>query len=93
LGANEAHCGQLDAAIAEFKRAIDTGYRTWFTYAFLAGAEAAKGNEAEAKLALAEALRLNPLFTIKWFRIPAPPIIIDGLRRAGLPEGSPIFPR
>jgi adenylate cyclase len=86
LGANEAHCGQLDAAIAEFKRAIDAGYRTFFTYAFLAGAEAAKGNEAEAKLALAEALRLNPRLSIKFSRIPPPPIIIDGLRKAELPE-------
>jgi DNA invertase Pin-like site-specific DNA recombinase len=33
---------------------------TYITYAFLAGAEAAKGNDAEAKSALAEARRLNP---------------------------------
>ena len=32
----------------------------------LAGAEAAKGNDAEAKLALAEARRLFPQLTIKW---------------------------
>ena len=54
----------------------------------LAGAEAAKGNDAEAKLALAEARRLNPQLTIKSFAetMPALPIVINGLRKAGLPE-------
>ena len=51
-------------------------------------AEAAKGKDAEAKLALTEARRLNPQLTIKFFAetIPALPIVIDGLRKAGLPE-------
>ena len=80
--------GRLDEAIAEFKRSIDAGYRTYFPYAFLAAAEAAKGNDAEAKLALAEARRLNPQLTIKWFSEawPAARIAIDGLRKVGLPE-------
>ena len=56
----------------------------------LAGAEAAKGNDAEAKLALAEARRLNPQLTIKNIAehstgLP-PTIIVDGWRKAGLPE-------
>jgi hypothetical protein len=52
------------------------------------GAEAAKGNDAEAKSALAEARRLNPQITIKFFAemMPALPIVIDGLRKAGPPE-------
>ncbi len=66
LGRSEICLGRLDAAIVEFKRSIDAGYRTFLVYADLAGAEAAKGNDAEAKLALAEARRLNPQFTIKW---------------------------
>ena len=81
--------GRLDAAVAEFKQAIDAGYRTYFPYAYLAAAEAARGNDAEAKLALAEARRVNPQLTIKWFAENvtwAEPIIIDGLRKAGLPE-------
>ena len=89
LGVAEICRGRLDAAIEEFKRAIDAGYRTYFPYAFLAGAEAAKGNDAEAKLALAEARRLNPQLTIKWFaenEPVLPPTIVDGLRKAGLPE-------
>jgi hypothetical protein len=87
LGAGDSWCGRLDPAVVEFKRAIDAGFRTYIVYAFLAGAEAAKGNEAGAKLALAEARRLNPQLTIKhFFRVPPPPILVDGLRKAGLPE-------
>jgi adenylate cyclase len=80
--------GRLDAAIEQLKRAIVSGYPTYFPYALLAGAEAAKGNDAEAKLALAEARRLNPQLTIKSFAdtMPAEPIVIDALRKAGLPE-------
>ena len=90
LGVSEACLGQLDAAIGEINQAIDAGYRTFFPYAYLAGVEAAKGNEAAAKRALAEARRLNPQFTIKSFAeqqgLP-PAIIVEGWRKAGLPEG------
>ena len=88
LGLAELCQGRLDAAIEQLKRAIVSGYPTYYTYALLAGAEAAKGNDAEAKLALTEARRLNPQLTIKFFAetIPALPIVIDGLRKAGLPE-------
>jgi TolB-like protein len=88
LGLAEICLGRLDAAIEQLKRAIVSGYPTYFTYALLAGTEAAKGNDAEAKLALAEARRLNPQLTIKFFAEAAPalPIVIDGLRKTGLPE-------
>jgi tetratricopeptide (TPR) repeat protein len=81
--------GRLDAAIEQLKRAIYSGYPTYSAYAVLAGAEAAKGNDAEAKLALAEARGLFPQLTMKWVlteMVPPPPIVIDGLRKAGLPE-------
>ena len=89
LGVSEICAGRVDAGIAEFRRAIDEGYRTFVVYAFLAGAAALKGDDAEAKLALAEARRLNPQFTIKWFveNLPLPwPTIVDGWRKTGLPE-------
>jgi adenylate cyclase len=88
LGYAEFCRGRLDAAIEQLKRAIDSGLPTYYPYAYLAGAEAAKGNDAEAKLALAEARRLNPQLTIKFFaeKTWAEPIVIDGLRKAGLPE-------
>ena len=89
LGVAEICRGRVDAAIGEFKQAIDAGYRTYFPYAYLAAAEAAKGNDAEAKLALEEARRLNPQLTIKWFaenEPVLPPTIVNGWRKAGLPE-------
>jgi adenylate cyclase len=89
LGVDEVCLGRVDAGIAEFRRALDEGYRTFVVYAFLAGAAAVKGDDAEAKLALAEARRLNPQFTIKWFveNLPLPwPTIVDGWRKVGLPE-------
>ena len=86
LGVGELCLGRPEAAIAEFERAIDVGYRTSLPYVFLAAAEAAKGDDAEAQLALAEARRLNPQFTIRLFTAPPPPIIMDGSRKAGLSE-------
>jgi adenylate cyclase len=87
LGISEVFCGRLDAGITEFKRAIGRGFRTFVPYAFLAGAQAAKGNDAEAKLALAEARRLIPQLTINWFvQHTTPTILIKGLRKLGLPE-------
>jgi hypothetical protein len=54
----------------------------------LAAAEAAKGNDAEAKLAVAEARRVNPQLTVKWFleHSVVSLMIVEGLRKAGLPE-------
>ena len=88
LGLAEFCRGRVDAAIEQFKRAVSLGYPTYFAYSMLAGAEAAKGNDAGAKLALAEARRLNPQLTIKWLltETPTPSIVIDGLRMAGLSE-------
>jgi adenylate cyclase len=88
LGFAEICRDRLDAAIQQFKRGVYSGYPTYSTYSMLAGAEAAKGNDAEAKLALAEARRLFPQLTIKFFAETMPnwPIVIDGLRTAGLPE-------
>ena len=88
LGYAEICRGRLDAAIEQFKRAIDSGQPTYASYAVLAGTLAAKGNDAEAKSALAEARRLNPQLTIKWLttETPTPSIVIDGLRKAGIPE-------
>jgi tetratricopeptide (TPR) repeat protein len=88
LGLAEFCRGRPDAAIEQLKRSIYSGYPTYITYAFLAGAEAAKGNDAEAKSALAEARRLNPQLTIRWLlaETTTPSILIDALRKAGLPE-------
>ena len=54
----------------------------------LAAAYALEGKMDEAKSALAEARRLNPNLTVKWFIAHSPnvPKAIEGLRKAGLPE-------
>jgi TolB-like protein len=88
LGFAEFCRDRVDAGIEQFKRAV-SGYPTYIAYAILAGAEAAKGNDAEAKRALTEARRLFPQLTIKWLlteTTPTPSIVIDGLRKVGLPE-------
>ena len=77
LGIAEFCRGRLDAAIEQFKRSISLGYPTYFFYVYLAGAEAAKGNDAEAKPALAEARRLNPQLTIKWLTVPKLPALLN----------------
>jgi adenylate cyclase len=86
LGVAEICLGRLDPALEELKRAIDVGYRTYNPYAYLAAAQAAKGNDAGAKSALAEARRLNPHLSIKWFveaGPQAPPMIVDACARPG----------
>ena len=73
---------------SNLKRAIDSGYPTYASYAILACTLAAKGNDAEAQSALAEARHLNPQLTIKFFAetMPALPIVIDGLPIEARPQ-------
>jgi adenylate cyclase len=86
----EAELGlrHFDAAIEEAKTAIDAGYRVFWPYLYLAIAHALKGDIEEAKSAFAEARRLNPKLSVKWFagRGPYWPPWFDALRKAGLPE-------
>ena len=87
LGISELGLGHFDAAIAEFRKAIDLGQPVYFVYANLAGAYALAGKMDEAQAALTEARRLNPAITVKWMKEHGrTPAIIDGLRKAGLPE-------
>jgi adenylate cyclase len=88
IGLSDFCLGRMDDASGEIRHAIEIGYRPYLPFAFLAGIEGAKGNQAEAKSALAEARRLYPQLTVKWFAetTPATTKILDGLRKAGLPE-------
>jgi adenylate cyclase len=88
LGEAEIGLGHFDAAIDEFRKAIDSGYRPFFAYTNLAAAYAHAGRLDEATAALAEARRLNPAITLKWLKEHTPnlPASFDGLRKAGLPE-------
>jgi adenylate cyclase len=54
LGISEVGLGHFDVAIAEFRKAIDSGQPVYFVYANLAGAYAIAGKMDEAQAALAE---------------------------------------
>jgi TolB-like protein/class 3 adenylate cyclase len=89
-GQAELGLGHADAAIAQYRQAIDSGFHGYQVYAFLAAAYAQAGRMDEAKGPLAEAHRLNPQVTVKWLiehtSASGVPAVLDGLRKAGLPE-------
>jgi adenylate cyclase len=88
IGSAELEQGHYDAAIDEFHKAIESGYRPYMSYANLAAAYALDGKMDDAKSAVAEARRLNPNLTVKWAIAHSPnvPKAFEGLRKAGLPE-------
>jgi len=87
LAEAEIGLGHFDAAIDLVHRAIDAGYRTSYTYSRLAAAYALEGKMDDAKTALAEALRFSPKLTVKSVARTNPfPVVLEGLRKAGLPE-------
>jgi TolB-like protein/DNA-binding winged helix-turn-helix (wHTH) protein len=87
----ELGLGHFDAAIDESNKAVDAGFKAFFTYLRSAIAHALKGDIDEAKTALAEARRLKPELSVKWlmgnkaFSGYSQPWY-DALRKAGLPE-------
>jgi adenylate cyclase len=88
LGNIEFGAGRLESAIDAYHKALDAGDRTQWPYLSLAAAYALLGKMDEAKRYMAETLRLNPNFTIKWLREHAEdiPIRNEGLRKAGFAE-------
>ncbi|HXW19130.1 MAG TPA: tetratricopeptide repeat protein [Roseiarcus sp.] len=88
FGNIELGAGRPEAAIHVYRKVLDAGDRTLWLYAGLAAAYALLGKMDEAKPSVAEILRLNPNFTVKWFREHANniPTRNEGLRKAGLPE-------
>jgi tetratricopeptide (TPR) repeat protein len=89
LGDTEIGAGRPEAAIVEYRKALDAGDHTYWIYANLAASYALLGKMDEAKPFVAETLRVNPSFTIKWFREHVPydlPTRDEGLRKAGFAE-------
>jgi adenylate cyclase len=88
LGDAEISLGHFDEAIDEYRKAIDSGTRTFFAHTNLAAAYAHVGKMEEAQAALVEARKLNPKLTVKWMieHTPNLPAVFDGVRKAGLPE-------
>ncbi len=68
LGDIEIGAGRPEAAIVEYKKSLDAGDHNYWNYANLAASYALLGKMDEAKPFVAETLRVNPSFTIKWFR-------------------------
>jgi adenylate cyclase len=89
LGDIEIGAGRPEAAIVEYRKSLDAGDHTYWNYANLAASYALLGKMDEAKSFVGETLRLNPSFTIKWFREHVPydlPTRDEGLRKAGFAE-------
>ena len=63
--------------------------QSFYVHTNLATAYALAARMDEAKAALVEARRLVPELTVKWIfdNAPISPALLDGLRKAGLPEG------
>jgi adenylate cyclase len=89
LGDVEIGAGRPEAALVEYRKALDAGDHAYWVYANLAASYALLGKMDEAKAFVAETLRVNPSFTIKWYREHVPydlPTRDEGLRRAGFAE-------
>jgi adenylate cyclase len=82
------YMGRYENTVLEEQAALNSGYSTWTVYVHLAVAYAFLGRQSEAEAAAAQARKLNPKLTIKWYgsRLDAPETIHEGLRKAGVPE-------
>jgi tetratricopeptide (TPR) repeat protein len=96
IGDADLGAGRLEAAVAQYRKSLDAGDHTFFNYANLAAAYALLGKMDEAKPFVAETLRVNPSFTVKWFQnhtayvIPKRDEVFArrGLRRSSELQGS-----
>jgi tetratricopeptide (TPR) repeat protein len=89
LGDTEIGAGRPEAAIVEYRKALDAGDHTYWVYANLAAAYALSGKMDEAKPFVVETLRVNPSFTVKWFQNHTAYVIPkrdEGFRKAGFAE-------
>jgi TolB-like protein/class 3 adenylate cyclase len=93
------HLAQWEQAIEWCRKAITGDPKAWVPYVDLAAANAWSGHEKEAKEAAAELQKLYPGFTVQtWAGIhwtddatfnAQYARIVEGLRKAGVPEGQP----
>ena len=85
LAASDIGLGNSDDAITDGHRAIDAGYRTFVVYSNLAAACAMSNRIDDARAAVAEALKLNPKYSLKLMseQYHKPPVVVEALRKAG----------
>ena len=90
LGDAEIGADRPEAAIVEYRKALDAGDHTFWAYADLAAAYALLGKMDEAKPFVAETLRVNPSFTVKRFREHSPMTFRSGtkIRKAGFAKNE-----
>ena len=92
IGRDLLALGRNEAAVQEGLKAVDSGFRLAMGYAALAAFYAASNKAPEAKAALAEAMKVNPKFSMAWMRarspawVDAPPGFREALIKAGVPE-------
>jgi len=88
LAASDIGLGNPDDAITDSHHAIDAGYRPFVVYSNLAAACAMANRIDDARAAVAEALKLNPEYSVKLMseRYHKPPAVLEALRKAGAPE-------
>jgi adenylate cyclase len=84
----ELGLGHVDMARDLCRKAIEGGFRTWYSYLNLAATSALEGDLDEAEPALTQARQLNPQLSIKFLseRKPIVKPSFDALRKAGLPD-------
>jgi TolB-like protein/class 3 adenylate cyclase len=97
-GLAKLHLGSYEQAVAWFRRAIEANRNNPPAYFWLAAALAHLGRRDEAQSAVKAGLALNPAFTVSrnraaWTAMSDDPTylagfepILEGLRKAGLPE-------
>ena len=89
LGDAELGLGHFDAAIDKYKKAIDAGWRAYQPYRGLTAAYALDGKDGRSDVLLGggPGSPQSPA-RARWLQTHSPniPPLVEGLRKAGLPE-------
>ena len=87
-GDAEISLGHFDAAIDEYRKAIDSGFPSFSPTRTWPPPTRMRARWTRRRPPWREARRLNPAITVKWMREHTPnlPAVFEGMRKAGLPE-------
>jgi adenylate cyclase len=94
LGNSYRLLGGFEEAVAMYKKTVALTPNNIIAFVNLAGTCGLMGKEEEAKAAAAEILRLNPKWSIEYYAKTSlfkdRDLVVEGLRKAGLPEKPPL---
>jgi adenylate cyclase len=94
LGNSYRLLGGFEEAVAMYKKTVALSPNNIIAFVNLAGTCGLMGKEEEAKAAAAEILRLNPKWSIEYYAKTSlfkdRDRVVEGLRKAGLPEKPPL---